>query len=272
MNALHLLRCSICAGCLALALLVAAPRAAADVNPGWSLFTTDPAQTTLFGMNWRGVPLGSFDFGGAISNQHVGSTDTIWKRLGTAGIPDGRGTTISNLVPVELLALSLQSVAPVDLGAGSDIHYLTLQSDRGGPASTGMMELEFAGGGGGEFDSFFDVFFDIRIGSPGGSIVISNIVTVAISNVVWSPFAPDDALLIDGVNHRLNGENVDQDFWPMARLLQAGPGGAVHALSVTAIPEGVTYWVIAPLGLFAATLVRRRLGGLRKAARQTGLR
>lgn len=251
----------ITAGFLALILLAAAvPRAVADVSPGWSLFTTDAARTTLFGVNWRGVPLGTFDFGGAISNQYVGSTDTIWRRLGTAGFPDGPGAAISNSVAIELAALSLASVEPVDLGAGSDIHYLTLQSDRGGPASTGVLDLEFADGPGGTFDSFFDVFFDIRIGGPGGSIVISNIVTVTISNLVWGPLAPPGALLLDGVNHRLNGENPNNDFWPLEPIFESGPNGAVHALNVTpAIPEAGTFWVVAPLGLLAATsLLRRR--------------
>lgn len=252
----------IAAGCLAFAL--AQPfRARADfkVLPGWDLLTTDPVLTTFLGHNWRGVPLGTFNFGGAISNQSVGSTDTIVQRHAPATIPDPPGAPAADVIPIEIVALGLASVTPLDLGAGLGIHYLTLQSDRGGPASLGQMTVNFGTDAfpAGSFNSFFDVFFDIRIGGLDGPIIASDSLTITSQGNPWAHEPPPGLLLLDGVNHLLNGQDTANDFWPLQTIIETHPSGAVHAVNPTpAIPEAGAVWVLAPLGLVAVAKIWRR--------------
>lgn len=110
--------------------LWARPAAADMVDAVWDLLTTVPP-TTFGGAAFQGVPLGTFDFGGSIGVQPVGLTDTIVKRNAAADVPTPPGT---DTVPIELVALHLQSVAPVDFGLGLDTYFVTLQAERGGPA------------------------------------------------------------------------------------------------------------------------------------------
>jgi len=120
---------------------------------GFNMFKTQSG-TMFAGANFKGVPLGNFDFGGANTgstsgaptlrvsnvNQDTGTTDLIIKRLSEAVVPNTPG---SATIPIELVALQLVSVEPIDLGSGLDLHFITLQSVRGGPASSGMMEIRF---------------------------------------------------------------------------------------------------------------------------------
>jgi hypothetical protein len=96
--------------------------------------------------------------------------------------------TFEDTIPIELIALQLQSTEPIDLtplgGRGVDYMFLTLQED-GGPLrdpSTGQMTIDFANR---TFDSFFDVFFDIREGSPDGPILFSASDTLVALDIPW---------------------------------------------------------------------------------------
>jgi hypothetical protein len=101
----------------------------ATVAPGWDLFATDPTGTSFPGLgNLHGVPLGTFDFdnffGRGIGVQNVGNTDTIIERLLAA-------TSVSGPIPITLVALQLETVAPVNFaGNGLDNYFITLQSAR----------------------------------------------------------------------------------------------------------------------------------------------
>ena len=72
--------------------------------------------TSFMGVPFQGVPIGP------------GNTDTIVRRLRDAPLA---GVGSSAIVPIELVALNLVSVVPIDLGAGPGFHYITLQSARG---------------------------------------------------------------------------------------------------------------------------------------------
>jgi len=136
------------------------PNTEQKVAPGFDMFETQPG-TKFQGDDFNGEPLGSFDFdgtnNGAFSTsangiQDTGTADTIVKRLEVASVPS---TPDSDTIDIELVALQLVSVQPINLGAGLDFHYVTLQSIHGGPASLGMMEITFDDANGGTFDSFF---------------------------------------------------------------------------------------------------------------------
>jgi hypothetical protein len=124
--------------------------AASAVNPlpaGLDVFATE--QPTLF--NIPGVGYTPFEGNpaglGFSCNADMGNADTIIQRLGDAFAP-------VDSIPIEIIALSLQSVAPVDIGNGPETLFVTLNQDLGGgiatlsgmPADSGLMnsQLNFA--------------------------------------------------------------------------------------------------------------------------------
>lgn len=218
--------------------LPAVARAGSSILEGWDLFETSPPTTVFNGIHWEGVPLGTYDFGGSIGIKPVGDTDTIMRRLDVA---DGPAETI----PIELVALQLQGVEDPTL-------FITLQSLRGGPASTGTMTVSFGPEGNphGTFASLFDVFFDVRLGSLTGPILDSGSVALTSSGNSWShevPLGIDPTVVIDGVNHRLNGSDGEGDFWP---AFAGGPGaGSGTPLLVHVAPTGSQHHGVTPPGV-----------------------
>jgi hypothetical protein len=174
---------------------------AAMVSAGWDLFQTAPG-TTFTGVPFQGVPLGTFNFGGAIGVKNVGNADTIIQRVSAVSSPTGTTGLVMD-------ALQLESSVPANLGAGVGFYFITLQSARGGPTSTGTMTINFSPN---TFSSSLDVFYDVRFGSLSGPIVFSNDSVLTTTGDTWQH--PPTGLQIDGVNHNLNGTDNTTDFWP----------------------------------------------------------
>lgn len=185
------------------ALSLAAPAIAAPltIDPGFDLFATDAAGTfaTLPGIGpvqFEGLP---FDTGAG----DRGNVDTILLRRGPALTLNGIGDAGS--MPLELVALSLRSVAPVQISPGvfADIYVNVNKpiedigapggNDDGAcdpgesctaanperpldalPASTGALTITRTGDNGGSFDSFFDVFAELTLTLPGTDTVIGS--------------------------------------------------------------------------------------------------
>lgn len=235
-------------------------QATTTILPGFDLFeTTTP--TTFNGTPFIGVPLGTFNFGGTIGIKPTGTTDTIVQRLGTATFP-GPGTAPP--IPIELVQLQLVSAAPVDMGFGFGLHFMTLQSNRSlgeggpGPDSAGQMTVTFGPEGAphGTFDSFFDVFFDLRIGAPNAPIVFSNDLIMSSTGVPWSHQADPGALHVNGANQLLNGTDISNDFWPVVPFTESHPSGAQHSV-INPTPEP-SISILAILGCGTVLWRRRR--------------
>jgi len=237
-------------GLLAIIFTLAFPSASkADplVLAGFDLFSTrpgtqvnlDPVAQGLGNQPFRGVPLGTFNFGmGPVA---VFNTDTIVQRLGNA-------TPGNPTVPIEMVALQLMSVNQVNTGAGAAFLFVTLQSARGGPASIGTLTITFGPEGipHGTFDSTLNVFFDIRVGSLDGPIVFSNETALVLmaNDVPWSHFPPNGALLIPGVNFLLNGQDQLNDFFPDS-FEETKPDGTRHEVESATVPEPTTISLLA---------------------------
>ena len=252
------IRRSLMLGLLAVFFTLAFPKpsqAGALVVAGFDLFTTRPGTQVNLGMAgmqpFRGVPLGTFDFGmGPVA---VFNTDTIVRRLGTA-------TPSSPTIGLEMVALQLMSVNQFNLGAGNGFHFVTLQSARGGPASTGTMTITFGPEGipHGTFDSTLNVAFDIRFGSLDGPIVFSNTMILTSHNVPWS-HGPVGAglVLIPGVNLFPNG------LFPVGSFVEIKPDdGTRHEVESATTPEPATISLLA-LGIagVAARVFKRSKPG-----------
>lgn len=216
------------------------------VAPGFDLFESDPGATTFGGAPFTGVALGAYDFG--TGPLLVGTTDAIIQRQAAAVVAAPPATAPT--IPIELVSLQLRSVAPIDLGAGTDYYYITLQSDRApsfdglpvGPASTGSMDITFNDLESGTFTSQINVAFDVRLGSLKGPIVQSATLPLSNTGQGWNEVAPPGAtILLPGINYLLKGDGTDdQDFWPFGSdptyangiqlLEESHPTGAMHTV------------------------------------------
>jgi hypothetical protein len=155
MRSLHHLCRWLPAAALAAALAWPISGAATPIDPGFDLFKTVPSFTQLNldpffpgagVISLQGVPLGI---------PGLGNTDTIVQRLdGIAPFdpPAGVGT-----IDIELVALSLTSVAPVDLGFGGLYDLAVLGGSNFLPQPTGEMTVRHEHANGGTFDSVLPV-------------------------------------------------------------------------------------------------------------------
>ena len=246
-------------GAVAALLSAGVARGAIIVEPGFDLFESG-AGTTFLGLPFTGVPLGTFDFGGLIGVKNTGTTDTIVQRLTPASVPLAPAL---DTIDIEMVALQLVSIAPVDVGAGFDFHYITLQVNRGvgdpppGPPTLGMMDITFDDPAGGSFGSFLDVFFDFRIGAvdgpilnlPGNPFLIPDFLTLTSTAVPWDRTPRPFALEIEGVNSLLNGVDTSGDFWASA-FVETHPSGAMHSVQ-SAVPAPGSIALLALGGLLA---------------------
>lgn len=213
-------------------------RASSTVRAGWNLLETDPSSTSFFGETFEGVPLGTFDFGGSIGVQVVGPTDTIIRRLEAATVPGpGHSVVVSTVVD----AFQLRSVAPVSLlGGPLGIYYVTLASERGGPASTGTMTIAFGPEGSphGTFSSSFELLVDVRLGGLQGPILDSRLISIPDSGSVPWRHEPAGPIQIPGVNLNLGGDDFEGDFWIVGGVTKQTPNRSIGARNAGAsVPD-----------------------------------
>ncbi len=247
-----------------------ASQAALIIEAGFDLFPSTgfldldgPGPAPLQAYN--GVPFSSFDFGIPFDSQSVGAADTIIERTATLNVPGSSGS-----IPIEIVGLQLQSAVPYDpdgpgpLPLGS--YFATLESRRSlseggpGPASTGMINVtETNPGVGGTFNSFFDVYFDLRIGALNGPILGSGLKQFTSGPGLWQRTQPGGSMVpaITGVDYFLNGSNTQADFWVSAPVVHDAGAGTQHIIDP--VPEpGTALFGVACLGFVAGRRRRKR--------------
>jgi hypothetical protein len=202
------------------------------------------------GVSLEGVPLGSFDFGGAIGVKPTGDTDTIIQRLQNA-------TPGSPTISIQLDALQLETEAPTTFGGmvPSGTYFITLDPSK---ASMGQMTINFATATSGTFSSSLDVWFDIHAGSLTGTQEGPAIeLTLQNGSANWSTIAPPGAELINEVNNLLNGSTTANDFWPGGTVTEMHTGGAAHQVTDADVPDGGSTLALLALPAGLCAIVRR---------------
>lgn len=234
-----------------------------DVLPGYDLFQSTTA-TTFQGQPFEGVPIGNYNFGGTIGVQDADLTDTIVQRLQTASVPGpgvGPGAPYPETatpISIQLLDLQLESTTPTTLGGLGPLgmYFITTQSQDGtGPPSTGSMTITFASSAGGTFRSDLDVYFDVHYGALNGPVVAQQNLVLTNSGDAWDRIPPPGAVLINGVNNLLNGNDHTEDFFVNPPLIESHPTGAQHVVTEASVPEPVSMGLLLVTGV--AALSRR---------------
>lgn len=190
-----------------------------NVLAGSDYMVTQPG-TEFAGVPFEGVPFGP------------GGSDTIIQRLDNVDVTSGPGIT-----PTVLSGLELQTTAPVNFGLGTGIYYVTLQSVRGGPASTGTLDItqtspddNTSANPEGTFDASFDVFFDLRFGSLTGPIALSSDLMLSSTGNLWDADPSPTDIVVTGPRGDLaanehtgkirNVDIYDMDFFPVGVITE----------------------------------------------------
>jgi hypothetical protein len=146
-------RTTLMLACAALLLSGSSPLRAGLITPGFDLLSTPTQTATIAGLGdvtEHGVPIGP------------GNTDTIVQRFN--GLADGQ----SGVINAQIVALSVAGTILDGPFAGLNFSVALDPSH----ASLGQLDvMNPTGPGGGTFTSFFDVFTDITLSTPGGQVV-----------------------------------------------------------------------------------------------------
>jgi hypothetical protein len=194
-----------------------ASHASSQVNPGYDLLITAAGTEFNFPgtcglVSFQGAGIGSFDFGGGPVD--VGMTDTIVRRLGTV-------TSDPDTIAIQIVALQLVSVAPVDCGFGPETLSVALVGTN--PSTMTVSGTSSESSPHGTFDSDLNFVIDL-IGSNSGLILNNEPKSFQASGVEWSHNPPTGIPLIPSVNFQLNGFNSAADFFP-EEVFQEDAGG-----------------------------------------------
>ncbi|MBI1789539.1 MAG: hypothetical protein HYR60_18545 [Acidobacteria bacterium] len=224
----------------------AGPALGSPILPGFDLLHTPDNTAFVQIPNIGNVMLRSVPIPG------LGNTDTIVKR--NAGI-----TTFPDTIDIELVALSLTSVNPIQMGNSFFDVFVTINSlglpgihplSTNLPASRGQMTVNHNQPNGGTFDSFFDIFVELSleaVGNPTNRIVFTDNVLITGTGASWTHTAPQ--------GYPIDPRFPSGGFYP-GTITHTGP----HPTVVPATVPEPTEWLFlgSALGLLAAG--RRRKG------------
>lgn len=238
--------------------LSSSPARASDIIlPGFDLFDPMSGSDVFFPLPigdlvpFVGVPLGSFDFGsGPVA---TGSTDTIIERLATA-------TDASPTIAIQLLAMQMVSVIPIDAGLGLDFHYFTLQAvpSLGTMTFTGLTGAHGPGVHGTVTYNALTVNWQLEKGALGGPVAMMGTTVLSTGAVPWSHFPAPGAVLIPGVNFLLDGSTSGSDFFPIGTFTFTATDGTNILTRSAGVPEPSIVVLIALSAVGVASRSRRR--------------
>lgn len=253
---------------------------AADVKPGRDLWVTGTGSSHDFSTG--AIPAGFFGPGSepftgimtlkpnpliSFEGRAVGRTDTIVNRTAMADLTPGPSASI----PIEVIALSLSSSAPIQVGfPGPDQLWRADVVESPTQASNGSMVITQTNAAGGTYTASMCVFARFtftRVDGAGGPLVFDAPSCVNISTpnpVPWThaprnASAPDTGPVILGYTgdaSNLVGSPWTNDFYANTIAEHTGPHPQVAQVGIPTVSE----WGVAALTLLmltAATIVMR---------------
>ena len=244
---------------------VSSSAVALPIEPGYDLFETsaglyffdplpaDPSNPPI-AIELEGLPLLTFtDHDSSVyTGDQLGNTDTIVRRKET-----GPGVGDTGTIDIEIVALSLKSVEPIDLGSGLLDIVVGLDLSK---SSTGEMTIRHTdpddgtNAPEGTWDSFFDVFIQVDAFIAGTTTLVATF----FDEKHFETFGNDwshtlgDAIRIPGLT---------SNFFATGLAVHDAGDGTQHQTR-TSVPEPGTATMLG-LVLLGAAFVR----GLRPAAR-----
>lgn len=257
---------------LAVAGLVATlgtPAKALTIDPGFDLFMTDPGTTFVDFSGFGGppvFPLKGVPLAGDPLFAGLGTTDTIVRRLA--------GTNLTNIgdfdtVPIELVALSLHSVAPIQIGPSFFDVQVIGGSLLGVPQQLGQMTIVLTEPNGGTFDAQLPVSAQLvfsEVGNPSTQVASSFFDIFTSLDVPWTSDRPK--------HDKHNADFPPGGFFPGIDPLTGRPvlviEQALDQAGNLVAQHGVVPAIVAPgalalfgLGIVALAAVRSRVRTLR---------
>lgn len=241
------------------------------VKPGTDCFATESGEFR-FGVE-NSIPAGFFEpgsdpFAGVVrlggrllGDPLLGDTDTVVRRPSEALLPH-EGTSVD--VPIELVALSLVSVAPITVtGPSGDSQWDVSVMLSPLPPPPGSMTIIRGTSSGGTFDATFPVtprFTFTEVGNPGNVRVLDY--SDLYGPIMLDPIVPWDYFVAPG-DGPMPQASADNEFYAQTGILYTSLEFDLslrNAAETAAIPEPATAVLVA-LGLLAVLRRRRQRQG-----------
>ena len=245
----------------ALLLMFCSPLSATIIMAGSDYLETTPGTYLDFSFPGSPMPeLGIVDFIG--NPMGPGNTDTLVRRLDDAELA-GEGS--SDTIDVELVALSLISIDPVEIDG--TLFDLTIALTPTIP-SLGQLTLtlddEIAVSG--SFESFFDVFVDVHLFLADTDILVQTMPELPLLGLhgigQWRQTPNPDTVVVSGsygdldANQHTAPSDDYADFF-ITEIVEVQPGLGEHTLQQATVPAPVSFHLLA-LGLFTMLLTGKR--------------
>ena len=181
----------------------------------------------------------------------VGTADTVIKRLRDAIVSPG-GTAAP--IPVQLVGLSLQSTAPVQVGTTFYNVFVELDPDHTAEDIGHMIISENAGGTGGTFHFGLTLFYEadfVPVSGGTGGFSVFNQLTFRQSGTTWSSTPPGGIMIVPGPDDGSSADELanlhtgldpnEEDFFPLGVFDECvtGTGGcnsANHRIALAPMP------------------------------------
>ncbi|WP_281558098.1 PEP-CTERM sorting domain-containing protein [Thalassomonas sp. RHCl1] len=245
----------------ALLLMFCSPLSATIIMAGSDYLETTAG--TFLDFSFPGSPMpeiGIVDFIGDPAGP--GNTDTLVRRLDDAVLP-GEGS--SDTIDVELVALSLVSVDPVDIG-GTDFDLSIALTPTMPSLGQLTLTLDDEAAVSGSFESFFDVFVDIHFFVADTDILVETITALPLLGLhglgQWQQTPHPDTVIVPGsygdinANQHIPPSGEYADFF-ITEIIEVQPGLGEHRLQQATVPEPASI-VLLSLGLLAVTFTGKR--------------
>lgn len=245
----------------ALLLMFCSPLSATIIMAGSDYLETTAG--TFLDFSFPGSPMPEVGIVDFIGNPvGPGNTDTLVRRLDDAVLS---GEASSDTINAELVALSLISADPVDIG-GTDFDLLIALTPSMPSLGQLTLTLDDEVAVSGSFESFFDVFIDIQFFVADTDILVQTITGLPLLGLhglgQWQQSPTPNTVIVPGsygdtdANLHIPPTSEYADFF-ITEIVEVQPGLGEHRLQQATVPEPKSVALLA-LGILLVTYTGKR--------------